>query len=131
MASWNGCSNIPIPIFDASLHIMGSKTYADMISWWPYSNETFANPMNSIPKAVFTRRDTAGVRDVKPSQAVNDAAKAAEASGEQKREPDPKVPKEWRDAYIATGPMTEELAKLNSRTASLCLRMVAQALRAA
>jgi len=92
-------------ISDASLHVMGSKTYADMFSWWPYSNETFANPMNCIPKAVFTRRDTASVRDVKPTQAVNDAAKAAEASGEQKREPDPKMLKVWQDAYIATGPM--------------------------
>lgn len=102
-------------IWDASLHIMGSKTYADMISWWPYSEDQFSNPMNSIPKAVFTQHGAASVKDVKPSQAVKDAAKAAEAAGEKKREPDPKVLKEWEDAYIAAGPMKEELLKLKQQ----------------
>ena len=102
-------------ISDASLPIMGSKTYADMISWWPYSNEMFANPMNSIPKAVFTRHDAASVRNLQPTQAVNDATKAAEVSGERKREPDLKVLQEWQDAYIATEPMKDELTKLKQQ----------------
>ncbi|RYG36713.1 MAG: dihydrofolate reductase [Burkholderiales bacterium] len=99
-------------ISDTSLHLMGAKTYADMISWWPYSDDQFANPMNAIPKAVFTQHDAAHVKATKPSQAVKDAAKAAEASGEKRREPDPKILKAWEDAYIASGPMKDELAKL-------------------
>lgn len=102
-------------ISNASLHIMGSKTYADMISWWPYSSEVFANPMNSIPKAVFTRHDPASVRKVQPTQAVKDAAKAAEAAGERKREPDPKILREWKDAYIAAGPMKDELVEMKQQ----------------
>jgi dihydrofolate reductase len=99
-------------INDTSLHLMGSKTYADMISWWPYSDDQFANPMNSIPKAVFTQHDAAHVKAMKPSAGLQDAADAAEAKGEKRREPDPKVLKEWQDAYIAAGPMKDELAKL-------------------
>lgn len=101
-------------IYDASMHLMGSKTYADMISWWPYADDQFANPMNSIPKAVFTQHDAAHVKAMKPSAGLQDAAKAAEAQGQKRREPDPKILKEWQDAYIASGPMKDELAKLKA-----------------
>src|ERR1700748_503250 len=56
------------------LHIMGSRTFHDMASWWPYSSEPFAAPMNEIPKAVFSRSGS-----IKPisreltSQALKDA----------------------------------------------------------
>lgn len=39
----------------AGLHVMGSKTYRDMASYWPTSTEPFAPPMNEIPKAVFSK----------------------------------------------------------------------------
>ncbi len=46
----------------ASVHIMGATTYKSMSAYWPGSTEIFAEPMNRIPKAVFTRsltsRDT-------------------------------------------------------------------------
>jgi dihydrofolate reductase len=41
-------------IWHAGLHIMGAKTYGDMAAWWPTSDEPFAPPMNTIPKAVFS-----------------------------------------------------------------------------
>ncbi len=103
-------------INDTSLHAMGSKTYADMISWWPYSDDQFANPMNSIPKVVFTQHDAAHVKSMKPSAGLQDAADAAEAKGEKRREPDPKILKAWQDAYIAAGPLKDELAKLKKES---------------
>lgn len=99
-------------ITDTSLHIMGSKTYADMISWWPYADDQFSNPMNAIPKAVFTQHDAAHVKAMQPSASLKDAADAAEAQGQKQREPDPKVLKEWESAYIASGPIKDELARL-------------------
>jgi len=104
-------------LFDASLHIMGSKTFGDMISWWPFMDDVFANPMNTIPKAVFTRHGAASIRKEPTTQAFNDAAKALEASGEKakKKEVDPKVLKEWQDSYVAEGPIKEEIAKLKRR----------------
>jgi dihydrofolate reductase len=41
-------------IWQAGVHIMGRKTYEDMAAWWPKSDEPFAAPMNTIPKAVFS-----------------------------------------------------------------------------
>jgi dihydrofolate reductase len=39
----------------AGVHIMGRVTYEAMASWWPTSTEVFAEPMNRIPKVVFSR----------------------------------------------------------------------------
>jgi len=43
-------------LWNAGLHLIGSRTYHDMAAWWPTSTEPFAPPMNEIPKAVFSRR---------------------------------------------------------------------------
>ena len=42
-------------IWQAGVHIMGSRTFHDMASYWPSSNEVYAAPMNEIPKVVFSR----------------------------------------------------------------------------
>jgi len=43
-------------VSNASLHIMGSRTFDDMAAYWPTSTEVFAAPMNQSPKAVFSRQ---------------------------------------------------------------------------
>jgi len=43
-------------IWNASLHIMGSRSFEGMAAWWPTSTDQFAAPMNQIPKAVFYGR---------------------------------------------------------------------------
>ena len=43
-------------VSNASLHIMGHRTFAEMAAYWPTSTDQFAPPMNRIPKAVFARR---------------------------------------------------------------------------
>lgn len=40
----------------AGIHIMGSRTFHDMLGYWPFSSEPLAQPMNEIPKAVFSRK---------------------------------------------------------------------------
>src|SRR5580704_1945586 len=57
---------------ESGLHIMGSKTFHDMASYWPTSTEAFAAPMNEIPKAVFTKKGLA--RGILPSAASSPAA---------------------------------------------------------
>lgn len=42
-------------ISQAGAHLMGSVTYGDMAAHWPTSTEPYAEPMNSIPKIVFSR----------------------------------------------------------------------------
>jgi nitrate reductase alpha subunit len=98
---------------NAGLHIMGSKTYAVMMAWWPFSNEVVAPAMNDIPKAVFTTKGAESVKNLQATtQDLKDANASLERSGGQKREADPKVLKMWRDAYVASGPIADEIAKL-------------------
>ena len=66
-------------IWQAGLHIMGSKTFHDMRSYWPTSDEAFAAPMNEIPKAVFTRKGVIELtREELTSRSLNDARRVQE-----------------------------------------------------
>jgi dihydrofolate reductase len=40
---------------DAGAHVMGRRTYEAMKAYWPTSTDPLAEPMNSIPKVVFSR----------------------------------------------------------------------------
>lgn len=39
----------------AGAHLMGRKTYEGMSSFWPTSKDAYAEPMNDIPKVVFSK----------------------------------------------------------------------------
>ena len=41
---------------DVGYHAMGHDTYRVMAGFWPVSNDSFSDLMNSIPKLVFTRK---------------------------------------------------------------------------
>jgi dihydrofolate reductase len=41
-------------ISQAGAHLMGRVTYEQMSSYWPYSDDPYAAPMNDIPKVVFS-----------------------------------------------------------------------------
>jgi dihydrofolate reductase len=43
-------------LWQAGVHIMGRQTFEDMASHWPTSTESYAAPMNEIPKVVFTKK---------------------------------------------------------------------------
>ena len=38
----------------ADAHLMGRTTYEEMSSFWPTSDDEYAEPMNTIPKVVFS-----------------------------------------------------------------------------
>jgi dihydrofolate reductase len=89
-------------VWDASLHIMGSRTFRDMAAYWPTSTEVFAPPMNQIPKAVFTRKGAAALRDAR--------ANAGTALGKVKQ----KGAESWAEAYVAGADLATEVARLKS-----------------
>jgi dihydrofolate reductase len=39
----------------AGCHIMGRTTYLEMAGHWPQSDDAYAQPMNELPKVVFSR----------------------------------------------------------------------------
>ncbi len=43
-------------LWEAGAHIMGSRTFHDMASYWVTSSDQLAAPMNKIPKVVFSKR---------------------------------------------------------------------------
>ena len=59
----------------AGLHVMGSKSFHDMASYWPYSSEPFAAPMNAIPKLVFSKEALGVPKHTKGFEAANAARK--------------------------------------------------------
>ncbi|HEY2465359.1 MAG TPA: dihydrofolate reductase family protein [Steroidobacteraceae bacterium] len=98
-------------VWDASLHIMGSRTFRDMAAYWPTSTEVFAPPMNQIPKAVFTRKGVGALKSADTTAALRDArANAGTALGTIKQ----KGAESWAEAYVAGGDLATEVARLKS-----------------
>jgi dihydrofolate reductase len=99
-------------VSNASLHIMGSRTFHDMAAWWPTSTEVFAPPMNQIPKAVFSRQGPAVLKAVNTTAALKDAR--ANAGTAQSTELQTGA-ESWAEAYVASGDLAEEVAKLKAQ----------------
>ena len=98
-------------VWNASLHIMGSRTFRDMAAFWPTSTEVYAPPMNQIPKAVFSRQGSAILKNVNTTAALKDARAAGTGPS---AGPQPGA-ESWAEAYVASGGLTEEVARLKAQ----------------
>ncbi|HTI67897.1 MAG TPA: dihydrofolate reductase family protein [Caulobacteraceae bacterium] len=99
-------------LWAAGLHIMGARSFQDMAAWWPTSTDVFAAPMNRIPKAVFSRQGPAILTQANTSAALTQAR--AKAGTTQSAQPQPGA-ESWAQAYVASGDLAEEIAKLKAR----------------
>ena len=104
-------------IWNASLHIMGSRTFHSMAAYWQTSTDQFAPPMNQIPKAVFSRQGPAILRPAilgkgNTTAALDDAR--ANAGTTLSAEPQPGAGS-WPEAYVASGDLKAEIAKLKAQ----------------
>lgn len=82
--------------WNASLHIMGSRSFEVMAPFYPTSTIPFAPPMNEIPKAVFSKR----------GPAVLSAAETVK---------DLPAGRSWADAQVIGGDLKQEVAKLKAQ----------------
>jgi dihydrofolate reductase len=98
-------------VWNAGLHIMGSRTFRDMAAYWPTSTGVFAPPMNQIPKAVFSRQGPAILKGRDTTAALKDAR--AEAGTGQSVELQPGA-ESWTKPYVASGDLAEEVADLKA-----------------
>jgi dihydrofolate reductase len=96
-------------VWNASLHIMGSRTFHDMAAYWPTSTEVYAPPMNQIPKAVFTRQGAAILKGANTTTALKDARANAGAEAPKTLQPGAES---WAASYVGSGDLAEEIAKL-------------------
>jgi len=74
-------------IADASLHIMGSRSFQQMAAYWPAAPGPFAAPMNDIPKVVFSR-------STPPSSHAEDGS--------------------WAHPFVVRGDLAREIARLKA-----------------
>lgn len=69
-------------LWESDLHIMGSRTFRDMASYWPTSSDPLAKPMNMIPKLFFSRRGLADmVQADQTTRALRDKRKIDREAG--------------------------------------------------
>lgn len=99
-------------LWSASLHIMGSRSFHDMATYWPTATDVFAPPMNQIPKAVFSRQRPAILKTVNTTAAL-DEARANVGTGPSAK-PQPGAGS-WAEAYVVSGELAEEIAKLKAQ----------------
>jgi dihydrofolate reductase len=90
--------------WNASLHIMGRKSFNDMKWQWPSSDDAYAAPMNAIPKAYFSHSG--------PSAGGTPALKAAQAAHPNHDGKSEGDIESWNAAPCLTGDLAEEVRKL-------------------
>lgn len=99
-------------IGNASLHIMGSRSFHDMAAYWPTATNVFSDVMNRIPKAVFSRRGASILANNDTTAALSDAR--ANTRPEERGELQPGA-ESWAQAYVASGDLDEEIARLKAQ----------------
>jgi|SRR5579859_7870650 len=121
-------------IRNAGLHLMGSRTFHDMVAYWPNSTEVFAAPMNEIPKAVVTRKGIGTIGD--PAQTTTALKQANLINKDSPRRSTPAM-ESWQQALVLTGDLASEVRKLKQQAgkdivahggASFCQSLVATGL---
>src|SRR5512140_143008 len=101
-------------IWQAGVHIMGSRTFHDMASYWPSSSEVYAAPMNEIPKAVFSKNPQVTSPEARiTTQAVRDASRASGAKTQEMRAGSPND-QSWLNARVMSGDLATDIAQLKS-----------------
>ncbi|WP_430391664.1 dihydrofolate reductase family protein [Dyella sp. 20L07] len=97
-------------LWNASLIIMGSRSFQSMAPFWPTVTSMFAPPMNQIPKAVFSKQGSAILKVA--STALRDAQAHTGDSQTGQLQPGGES---WAEAYVAGGDLAEEIAALKSQ----------------
>ncbi len=101
---------------EAGLHIMGSKTFQDVASYWPTADSPFAAPMNEIPKALFTKKGFKGIDPADTTTAVEnvrsyDAAKDVLPNAEPSA-----AAVSWAKARVFDDDLADGIRKLKAET---------------
>jgi dihydrofolate reductase len=95
-------------IKEASVHIMGYRTFMDMKAYWPTSTEIFAKPMNEIPKIAFSRK----ANDQRKHEATGGLKDAQKFNASL---PKVKATSNWDSTPVLTGDLAEEIKKLKQQ----------------
>ncbi len=87
-------------LWEAGVHVMGSRTFQDMIAWWPTSTEVYAPPMNEIPKAVFTRSGVLPLPSLELTTRALEDASHVRGAGAANARTGPSILASWTGARV-------------------------------
>ena len=99
----------------AGAHLMGSRTFNDMASYWPYSTEPFAAPMNEIPKVVFSKKGLIWPLSETLTTAFKDASHVQPTQGIKNRPIVSPGAFTAADTKLITGDLAEEIKLLKQQ----------------
>lgn len=102
-------------LWQAGVHIMGRRTFFDMMTYWPYSAEPYAPPMNEVPKLVFSRQGLDPVRRAELARAFEDAARQRTLLGIAPVPAHEAVAKAWAETPVLTGDLAAEIKRLKQQ----------------
>lgn len=91
-------------LWGAGVHIMGSKTFHDMAAYWPTSSDQLAEPMNKIPKVVFSKVGSIDIGQT--TQAFKDSTRIDSEKGITTISSSPHA-STWANAAVATNLVAE------------------------
>lgn len=102
--------------WNASLHIMGSRSFQHMAGFFPTATTEFAPPMNQIPKAVVSNRGPAVLNATAATiKNLRDAHFHSRArTGDDQTTPLQPGAESWAEAYVASGDLADEMTKLKA-----------------
>ncbi|MCC8537045.1 dihydrofolate reductase family protein [Xanthomonas axonopodis pv. poinsettiicola] len=95
--------------WNASLHLMGSRTFQGMANFWPKATSPFAAPMNQIPKAVCSAQGPALLEAATASLAVARAQLGTTPGAQLQAGAD-----SWANATVVAGPLGDAIARLKA-----------------
>lgn len=102
-------------LWEAGLHIMGSRTFHDMASYWPTSSDPIAAPMNEIPKAVFSRKRAIDPTSIElTTQAIKDKTRMDSERGVHQLGVEPPAAASWKNVPVL-GDLATEIGKLKQQ----------------
>lgn len=102
-------------LWQAGLHAMGSRTYYDMVGFWPTSTDPLAALMNDVPKVVFTRQPSLDLGADLTTTALRDATLAQKAG---RGGPAPRASPgagSWAETQVANGDLAIEINQLKQQ----------------
>jgi len=103
-------------LWEAGVHVMGSRTFHDMAAYWPYSTDPLATPMNEIPKVVFSRKDSTGAKMPGPTTtALKDANRVKPVHRPIDSPATSKIVEGWTNAIVAGDDLAAEISLLKQQ----------------
>jgi dihydrofolate reductase len=85
-----------------------------MASYWPFSNEVYAAPMNEIPKVVFSKNPSVTSPAARSTtQAIEDASRTSGTRANVRGSDSPEE-QSWLNARVMSGDLATDIAQLKS-----------------